>query len=81
MSTNRLHRCSISFDDLEVWTLEALLKIIEEQSKANGLEVTNATCGLYVELEGFDEQADFDAFRDNLKAKRLGFGYELEKDI
>jgi hypothetical protein len=81
MSNNRLHKYIINFEGLEPWTLEALLKIIEEQSKANGLEVTNATCGLCVELEGFDDQADFDAFRGNLKAKRLGFSYELEKDI
>jgi hypothetical protein len=80
MNTNRLRKYSINFVDAEVWSLEALLNLIEKQAEKSGLGVTTTTCNLLVELEGFDDSSDFDGFADKLRAKRLDFGFELEED-
>ena len=79
-TAGKLRTYSLNFDDLEVWTLEALLKLIEEQAKAKNLEVIKISCGLEVELEGFDGKADFTAFKDGLNAQWIYFGYDAEKD-
>ncbi len=79
-TAGKLRTYSLNFDDLEVWTLEALLKLIEEQAKAKSLEVIKISCGLEVELEGFDDKADFTAFKDGLNAKWIYFGSYVEKD-
>ncbi len=79
-TAGKLRTYSLNFDDLEVWTLEALLKLIEEHAKAKGLEVIKISCGLEVELEGFDDKADFEAFKAGLNARWIYFGYDAERD-
>ncbi len=80
MNNNRLRKYSISFQDLEVWTVKPLLKLIEEQAGQTGLEVVNISSSLEVEFEGFDDKADFEAFKAGLNARWIFFGYDAEKD-
>ncbi len=79
-TTNRLRRYGVIFEGLEVWTLEALLAIVKEQAKDNGLELLNIEVDVEMDFEGFDDSSDFDRFSDKLKAKGLRFGFELEED-
>jgi hypothetical protein len=70
----KLRKYSVSFEGLEVWTVEPLLKIVEHLASQTCLEVTNISCDLKIELEGFDGKLDFDVFKAELNDRHSYFG-------
>ena len=73
----RAQERTIIIDDVEAWSVSALLEHVRVAEQKSGVSVGKVSASLSIDLEYFENEGDFEAFREVLDARRLA--YEVGK--